>query len=174
MGFSQVSDSEVSVRFDPSNSATNSIERPWHEAIDLALKSSPTATAAEPASRSCQPLKGDDGAGAGTAGGDARQREDERVHYYLKSDLTSELRADLDYAKADDHNHPGNENANENAREMQFPHVLDALFGLHGKKGEGGGEGFSARDAKVWVGSKGTVTSLHFDMAHAGNRVVIW
>jgi hypothetical protein len=28
-------------------------------------------------------------------------------------------------------------------------------------------EGFAARDAKVWIGSNGTATSLHFDMAHA-------
>jgi hypothetical protein len=28
-------------------------------------------------------------------------------------------------------------------------------------------EGFAARDAKVWIGSNGTATNLHFDMAHA-------
>jgi len=139
------------------------------------------------------------------AGADA----EEEAHYYLKSDLTSELRADLDHSKdsnatpqmqlrnEDDAANAGRgqdstkphdaingsdrgpaSNVKENEKDtenkaMQFPHVMDAMFALHGKKGKGrGGEGFEARDAKVWIGSKGTVTTLHFDMAHAGAHVV--
>ena len=59
------------------------------------------------------------------------------LHYYLKSDLTEELRADL----------------------VQFP---DALLGLPAR-----GESLRPCDAKVWVGGASAVTPLHFDMAHA-------
>ena len=66
-----------------------------------------------------------------------RPSSSDGLHYYLKSDLTHELRADL-------------------------PRLPDALFGLPAR-----GESLRPCDAKVWVGGAAAVTPLHFDMAHA-------
>jgi len=117
--------------------ATCSIKKTWGEAIDLVL-----------------------GADAGRRDTDFCQR------YYLKSDLTPELRADLARPRAETSSTVGFEA--HDCAEWDFPHVLDPLFGLYQSEANTGdgasGDGFDPRTVKIWIGRGGTVTPLHFDI----------
>ena len=139
----QAPDTLTRVSFDPSASSENSIERPWGEAVRLALSSGLKAKSPD----TLQRWHG--------------SSDHKHSRYYLKSDLTPELRADL------------------SSGGLEFLQVMDSVFGLmgrrRGRKGHGEGamggvqeaEGFDERDIKIWIGSEGTTTPLHFDMAHA-------
>ena len=73
--------------------------------------------------------------------------------YYLKSDLTPELRADLARPRAETSSTVGFEA--HDCAEWDFPHVLDPLFGLYQSEANTGdgasGDGFDPRTVKVYL-----------------------